>query len=96
MQYGVNPDNRLDWIIEGFPRICEAKTTTRIGPYPMSRLLPMFFEDYFLYWGNLNNVKGETFTVRWLIPRVPLFASLDQVRLVFILAINTHLKSAKC
>lgn len=80
LQYGVNPDERLARIIEGFARIREAHTNTRIGPYPMSQLLPMFYEDYFMYWGNLNSVKGENFVVRWLVPRITLFASLEQVR----------------
>lgn len=68
--------------MEGFTRIREAQTSTRIGPYPMSRLFPMFFEDYFLYWGSLNTVKGENFTVRWLVPRATLYASLEQVRTI--------------
>ncbi|XP_028175796.1 carbonic anhydrase 1-like [Ostrinia furnacalis] len=80
IKYGVNPDDRLSWVIEGFPRVQEAQTSTRIGPYPMSRLLPMFFEDYFLYWGSLSTVRGEKFTVRWLVPRITLFASFDQMK----------------
>ncbi|XP_023944704.2 carbonic anhydrase 2-like [Bicyclus anynana] len=80
IKYGVNPDDRLQWIIEGFPRIREAQTHTRVGPLPMSRLFPMFYEDYFLYWGSLSNVKGETFVVRWLVPRITLSASLNQMK----------------
>ncbi|CAK1546235.1 unnamed protein product [Leptosia nina] len=80
IKYGVNPDDRLSWILEGFPRIQEAQTQTRVGPYPMSRLLPMFYEDYFLYWGALNTVSGENFVVRWLVPRKSLFASLEQMK----------------
>ncbi|CAG4916978.1 unnamed protein product [Colias eurytheme] len=80
IKYGVNPDERLSWIIEGFPRIQEAQTHTRVGPYPMSHLLPMFYEDYFLYWGSLHTVRGENFVVRWLVPRKSLFASLDQMK----------------
>ncbi|XP_059049744.1 carbonic anhydrase 1-like [Achroia grisella] len=80
IKYGVNPDDRLSWVIEGFPRIQEAQTNTRIGPYPMSRLMPMFFEDYFLYWGTLKTVRNEKYVVRWLIPRITLFASFDQMK----------------
>ncbi|KAG6459800.1 carbonic anhydrase 1-like isoform X1 [Manduca sexta] len=80
IKYGVNPDDRLSWVIEGFQRIQEAQTSTRIGPYPMSRLMPMFYEDYFLYWGGLKTAKGETYVVRWLVPRVTLFASLEQMK----------------
>ncbi|OWR55392.1 carbonic anhydrase 2-like isoform X1 [Danaus plexippus] len=80
IKYGVNPDPRLQWVLEGFPRIQEAQTNTRVGPYPMSRLLPMFFEDYFLYWGSLTTVKGERHVVRWLIPRPTLYASFDQMK----------------
>ncbi|XP_039749906.1 carbonic anhydrase 3-like [Pararge aegeria] len=80
IKYGVNPDERLEWIIEGFPRIREAQTHTRIGPLPLSRLLPMFYEDYFLYWGSLTNVKGESCVVRWLVPRITLFASFEQMK----------------
>ncbi|XP_037296453.1 carbonic anhydrase 1-like isoform X2 [Manduca sexta] len=80
IKYGVNADDRLSWVIEGFQRIQEAQTSTRIGPYPMSRLMPMFCEDYFLYWGGLKTAKGETYVVRWLVPRVTLFASLEQMK----------------
>ncbi|XP_072939617.1 carbonic anhydrase 1-like [Epargyreus clarus] len=80
IKYGVNPDDRLSWVIEGFPRVREAQTHTRIGPYPLSRLLPMFYEDYFLYWGSLTNVAGESFVVRWLVPRITLFASFEQMK----------------
>ncbi|KAL0882604.1 hypothetical protein ABMA27_001042 [Loxostege sticticalis] len=80
IKYGVNPDDRLSWVIEGFPRVREAQTHTRIGPYPMSRLLPMFFEDYFLYWGCLKTARGESFAVRWLVPRITLFASFEQMK----------------
>ncbi|KAL4706917.1 hypothetical protein ACJJTC_012376 [Scirpophaga incertulas] len=80
IKYGVIEDERLKFVIEGFPRIKEAKTHTRIGPYPMSRLMPMFFEDYFLYWGNLTTVRGEKFAVRWLVPRVTLSASYHQMK----------------
>lgn len=45
----------------------------------MSHLLPMFYEDYFLYWGRLDTSKGETFVLRWLVPRTNLFASFEQV-----------------
>ncbi|XP_045766038.1 carbonic anhydrase 2-like [Maniola jurtina] len=80
IRYGASPDTRLQWVIEGFPRIREAQTHTRIGPYPMSRLFPMFYEDYFLYWGSLTTVKGESFTVRWLVPRTTLYASFEQMK----------------
>ncbi|XP_050343841.1 carbonic anhydrase 2-like [Nymphalis io] len=80
IKYGINPDERLQWILEGFPRIQESQTSTRIGPYPLSRLVPMFFEDYFLYWGSLSSVKGEKFIVRWLVPRITLHASLEQMK----------------
>ncbi|XP_075972060.1 carbonic anhydrase 3-like [Anticarsia gemmatalis] len=80
IKYGVNPDDRLSWVLDGFPRIKEAQTHTRIGPYPMSRLLPMFFEDYFLYWGRLDTASGDKLVLRWLIPRITLFASLDQMK----------------
>ncbi|KAJ8727704.1 hypothetical protein PYW07_001823 [Mythimna separata] len=80
IKYGVNPDDRLAWVIEGFPRIQEAQTHTRIGPLPMSRLLPMFYEDYFLYWGKLETVAGEQYAIKWLIPRAVLFASFDQMK----------------
>ncbi|XP_045446704.1 carbonic anhydrase 2-like [Melitaea cinxia] len=80
IKYGVNSDERLQWVVEGFTRIQEAQTSTRIGPYPLSRLFPMFFEDYFLYWGSLNTVKGENFTVRWLVPRATLYASFEQMK----------------
>ncbi|XP_061710906.1 carbonic anhydrase 1-like [Cydia pomonella] len=79
IKYGVNPDVRLERIIEGFSRCRPPKTTTRIGPYPMSLLMPMFYEDYFLYWGRLATVKGDSYTVRWLVPRVTMFASFDQM-----------------
>ncbi|KAJ0178665.1 hypothetical protein K1T71_005440 [Dendrolimus kikuchii] len=80
IKYGVNSDDRLAWIIEGFPRIQEAKTSTRIGPLPMSHLLPMFYEDYFLYWGSLKTMKGDNYVLRWLVPRTTLFASFDQMK----------------
>ncbi|XP_026737149.1 carbonic anhydrase 1-like isoform X2 [Trichoplusia ni] len=80
IKYGVNPDDRLSWVLEGFPRVREAQKHTRIGPYPMSRLLPMFFEDYFLYWGRLDTARGESFVIKWLVPRTTLFASYDQIR----------------
>ncbi|XP_021208935.1 carbonic anhydrase 1 isoform X1 [Bombyx mori] len=79
IKYGVNPDKHLSWVVEGFSRIQEAKTSTRIGPEPLSHLLPMFYEDYFLYWGELRTVKGDSFVVRWLVPRACLFASFDQM-----------------
>ncbi|CAB3239454.1 unnamed protein product [Arctia plantaginis] len=79
IKYGVNSDARLSWVLEGFPRIREPHTNTRIGPYPMSHLLPMFYEDYFLYWGRLDTSKGETFVLRWLVPRTNLFASFEQM-----------------
>ncbi|XP_013144971.1 PREDICTED: carbonic anhydrase 3-like [Papilio polytes] len=79
IKYGVNADERLECILEGFPRIIEAKTNTRIGPYPMSRIMPMFYEDYFLYWGTLTTVKGENHVIRWLVPRVILYASTEQM-----------------
>ncbi|KPJ06002.1 Putative carbonic anhydrase 3 [Papilio machaon] len=79
MQYGVKADERLECVIEGFPRIIEAKTNTRIGPYPMSRIMPMFYEDYFLYWGTLTTVKGENHVIRWIVPRVILYASTEQM-----------------
>ncbi|XP_047037263.1 uncharacterized protein LOC124642704 [Helicoverpa zea] len=79
IKYGVNPDDRLNWIIEGFPRVREAKSHTKIGPCPMSKLLPIFYEDYFLYWGELPTARGDSFTIKWLIPRPTLFASLEQL-----------------
>ncbi|XP_047984367.1 carbonic anhydrase 1-like [Leguminivora glycinivorella] len=79
IKYGVNPDVRLQRVIDGFPRCRAARTTTRIGPYPMSLLMPMFYEDYFLYWGRLETVRGEINTVRWLVPRVTMFASFEQM-----------------
>ncbi|CAG9794961.1 unnamed protein product [Diatraea saccharalis] len=80
IKYGVLPDDRLSWVIEGFPRIREAKTNTRIGPYPMSHLMPMFHEDYFVYWGSLKTVRGESYIVRWLVPRITLSASFEQMK----------------
>ncbi|KAM3967331.1 carbonic anhydrase 1 [Aphomia sociella] len=80
IKYGINTDDHLSWVIEGFPRIQEAQTNTRIGPYPMSRLMPMFFEDYFLYWGSLKTVRDENYVVRWLVPRITLAASFDQMK----------------
>ncbi|XP_068631418.1 carbonic anhydrase 2-like [Battus philenor] len=79
IKYGVTPDKRLEWVIEGFPRIREAQTHTRVGPYPMSQLMPMFYEDYFLYWGTLPTVTGENFVIRWIVPRVVLSASYEQM-----------------
>lgn len=78
-QHGVSPDKRLDWVIEGFPRVVEAKSVTRIGPQPMCELLPMFAEDYFLYWGALTSAKGIKHCVRWIVPRTTLYASSEQV-----------------
>ncbi|VVD04680.1 unnamed protein product [Leptidea sinapis] len=60
--------------------IKEAKTQTKVGPYPMSHLLPMFYEDYFLYWGSLTSVRGHSYVVRWIIPRKSIYASLDQMK----------------
>ncbi|XP_021194409.3 carbonic anhydrase 1 [Helicoverpa armigera] len=79
IKYGVSPDERLSWVLEGINRVQEAQTNTRIGPLPMSRLLPMFFEDYFLYWGTLETVKDEKYVIKWLVPRTTLFASLEQM-----------------
>ncbi|XP_053603806.1 carbonic anhydrase 2-like [Plodia interpunctella] len=80
IKYGVEDDDRLNWLIEGFPRIREAQTCTRVGPYPMCRLLPMFFEDYFLYWGTLETARGDKHVLRWLVPRITLFASFQQMK----------------
>ncbi|XP_026322272.1 carbonic anhydrase 2-like isoform X2 [Hyposmocoma kahamanoa] len=78
--HGLEPDPRLEWVIEGFKRVQESKNYTRIGPRPMSKLIPMFFEDYFLYWGTLHTTKGKDFVCRWIIPRCVLSADEDQMK----------------
>ncbi|CAG9137569.1 unnamed protein product [Plutella xylostella] len=79
IKYGVTADERLSWIIDEFPRIREAQTSIRMDPRPLSHLLPMFHEDYFLYWGRLHTVRGDEYAVRWLMPRTALYASYEQI-----------------
>ncbi|XP_049870343.1 carbonic anhydrase 2-like [Pectinophora gossypiella] len=80
IKMAVDPDPRLTWVIDAFPKIREPQSRTRIGPLPMSKLMPMFAEDYFLYWGNLPSAKGDNFIIRWLVPRVTLFATSEQIK----------------
>lgn len=54
-----------------------------MDPRPLSHLLPMFHEDYFLYWGRLHTVRGDEYAVRWLVPRTALYASYEQVMILF-------------
>lgn len=75
----MSPDERIEKFIEGFSRIQEAQTDTKIGPYAMSQLMPCFAEDYFLYWGTLKSVRDESYVIRWIVPRTTLFATVDQV-----------------
>ncbi|XP_041970837.1 putative carbonic anhydrase 3 isoform X2 [Aricia agestis] len=78
IQYGANPDDRLTWVTNALPKVCEAKTSTRVGPYPMSTLLPMFTADYFFYWGSLSTAKGD-YVARWIVPRTNMSASFEQI-----------------
>ncbi|KAJ2952005.1 hypothetical protein O0L34_g4267 [Tuta absoluta] len=80
IRYGVNPDPRLDWIIEGFPRVIEVGAWTKVGPKPMLNLLPMFSEDYFMYWGNLRTGVGSNHAIRWIVARTPLWATMEQIQ----------------
>ncbi|KOB74950.1 putative major antigen [Operophtera brumata] len=98
IKYGVNPDDRLSWVIEGFPRVNEAQTSTRVGPYPMCRLLPMFFEDYFLYWGSMVNTRHESRTIKefrklgdpWDEPNLRNFRPLQEREDRHVLFISPH------
>ncbi|KAI5646577.1 eukaryotic-type carbonic anhydrase domain-containing protein [Phthorimaea operculella] len=80
IKYGVKPDPRLDWIIEGFPRVKEVGAWTKVGPKPMLDLLPMFSEDYFMYWGSLKTAAGSSHVIRWIVSRKPLWATAEQIQ----------------
>ena len=45
----------------------------------MSHLLPLFYEDYFVYWGKLETADGSEYKIKWLVPRAVLSASYEQV-----------------
>lgn len=65
-------------ITDVIPSILKAQSWYRLGNIKINFLVKQFLDDYYLYWGSVKSA-ASTYIVLWLISRVPIGISADQV-----------------
>ncbi|XP_018569032.1 carbonic anhydrase 2-like [Anoplophora glabripennis] len=72
------PNPAFQDIINVLSSIQKAGTSMRLEPKPINCLLQEFESDYFFYWGTVST-SGCTHYLMWLICRVPIGVSREQI-----------------
>lgn len=90
LQDSFNPD--LQSIIDSLAAIPKAHTSARLPPDQLNVLLKEFEADYFMYKGSVST-NDCTHSIMWLVTRIPISVSPDQVLLNNALNVNYYIKS---
>lgn len=74
------PNEAFQNIIDALVDISEPGTSKKIEPTALTSLIHIFKEDYLMYWGAVSTETCQHY-VMWVICRIPLLVSADQVNI---------------
>lgn len=73
-----SPNPKFQIIVDALSEIRNAGMSKKIDIGPITNLVRIFNEDYFMYWGSVSTQKC-THYILWLITRIPIGISAEQV-----------------
>ncbi|XP_050308548.1 carbonic anhydrase 2-like [Anthonomus grandis grandis] len=76
LQDPMNTEFQL--IVDALPAVAKAHTSAKISPVPLSYMMKQFEADYFTYKGTVNTTNC-IHPILWLITRIPMGVSSDQI-----------------
>lgn len=71
----------MQHLLDNFSSIQRAYTSVKLEHATINTFMPPFSRDYFMYWGEIKTAK-KNHLVLWIICRIPVGISAEQVNLL--------------
>lgn len=74
----------MQQLLDQFGNIQKAYTSVKLENATISKFIPYFNKDYFMYWGEIKTAK-KNHQILWIVCRTPIGISAEQVNLFSVL-----------